>query len=197
MSKRVLRTSHSAIFEYWKDKAITKDGGIILEESHKETNSIPVVIDWGEPECWACRRSVRNIEDYETYKTLLETDIPKIWNYSKVTSMLNRCHIIPEAAGGEDKPENLFLLCESCHCESPDTENSNNFLKWVYKRRRKEKSENGFIISKLFQEFIEDCEEKVKDYKTMKIGEAKTYSHGGYVSQSTIAMALADTCDNI
>lgn len=196
MSKKTLKTSHSAIFEYWKDKAITKNGEIILEESHKGTASVPVVFDWGEPECWACRRIVKGVENYKTYDELLKSDICKIWSYAKVKSGLNKCHIVPEAAGGEDKPENLFLLCESCHCESPDTENPKNFLKWVYMRRQKEKSVNGFIFSELYKEFMDDCKEKGKDPQTLKPENARPYMHGGTYAQSTISMALADTCDD-
>lgn len=197
MPKKVLRTSHSAIFGYWKNKAITKDGEVILENSHGGIESVAVIFDWGEPECWACRRTVKGFENYKNYETLLHSDISKIWNFAKVKSKLNKCHIIPEAAGGEDKPENLFLLCESCHYESPDTEDPKNFLKWVYKRRQKEKPVNGFILSELYQEFMEDCKEKNKDQKTLNPNIAKPYMHGGAFSQSTIAITLADTCENI
>ncbi len=33
---------------------------------------------------------------------------------------LERCHIILDALGGEDKPENLVLLCKRCHAEGPN-----------------------------------------------------------------------------
>lgn len=128
MSKRTVKTSHSAIFDYWKDKAITKDGDVICEETHGNIKSISVVFDWGEPECWACRRAINEVYKYKTYDELLKTDISKIWNFSEVKKVLNKCHIVPDSAGGADRPENLFLLCECCHIESPDTENPKNIV---------------------------------------------------------------------
>lgn len=196
-NKRTVKTSHSAIFEYWKDKAITKDGDIICEETHGNIDSIPVVFDWGEPECWACRTAINEVYEYKTYDELLKTNKAKIWNFAKVREVLNKCHIIPDSAGGADSPENLFLLCECCHRESPDTTNPKNFLKWVYKRRHQEKSINGFIMSELMNEFLEDCKDKGKNPKTMKPELAEPYQHGGGYAQSSIAMTLADTCDNL
>ena len=75
--------------------------------------------------------------------------------------------------------------------------NPKNFLKWVYKRRHKEKSVNGFIMSELMNEFLEDCKEKSKNPETMKPEISELYQHGGGYARSSIAMALADTCDNI
>lgn len=196
-NNRTVKTSHSAIFKYWKNKAITKDGDIIFDGTNADIDSIPVIYDHGEPECWACRKAIEEVYEYKTYEELLKTDVAKIWNFAKVKENLNKCHIIPDSAGGADSPENLFLLCERCHVESPDTENPKNFLKWVYKRRQKEKSLNGFIMSELVQEFLDDCKEKRKNPETMKPEMARPYMHGNRYAQSTITMALADTCDNI
>lgn len=53
MSKRTIKTSHSAIFNYWKDKAITSDGEIILD-SDMSKSGISVITDWTRPCCFAC-----------------------------------------------------------------------------------------------------------------------------------------------
>ena len=197
MSNRTVNTRHSEIFEYWRDKAITKDGDVVLEKDCNFKGTIPVVYDWGEPECWACGRSVKDVYEYKSYDSILKTDLKEIWNMAKVREKLNKCHIVPHAYGGKDEPQNLFLLCEACHCESPDTINPKNFLKWVYKRRMKEKSVNGYVISEIYRDFITDCEEKGKDPHTIKLDKAVMCQHGGRVSQSTVGMALADTCDDI
>lgn len=197
MSNRTVNTRHSEIFEYWKDKAITKDGDVVLENGCNFKETIPVVYDWGEPECWACRRSVKDVYKYKSYDEMLKKDVKLIWNIAKVRESLNKCHIIPHAYGGKDEPQNLFLLCEACHCESPDTTNPNNFLKWVYKRRQRERSVNGYIVSEIYRDFIADCEEKGKDPHTVKLDKSVMCQHGGKVSQSTVGMALADTCDGI
>lgn len=62
MSKRTVSTKHFDIFDYWKDKCITDEGNVEIEmgyEGYDETksnihNSIPIVEDWGEPQCFAC-----------------------------------------------------------------------------------------------------------------------------------------------
>lgn len=33
MRRRAISTRHSRIFEYWKDKAITRDGKVVLRDS--------------------------------------------------------------------------------------------------------------------------------------------------------------------
>lgn len=128
-------TSHYKIFDYWKDKRITRLGQIDEHEGD------PVIIDWAEPNCWACgRRAIRNASDEDALQDKCksengEFDYQRMWNDARVKSKLNRCHIIPAALGGKDIPSNLFLLCEECHTLSPDTTNPANFFRWVYTRR--------------------------------------------------------------
>ncbi len=117
---RALNTSHSAIFDYWKDKAITKDGTVIFDDFY-DKNSIPVVYDQGEPCCWACKRFIKESLEIKDYEELANHNPRVLYDNPKVRSKYNRCHIIPHQAGGSDEPSNLFLLCEECHEESPDT----------------------------------------------------------------------------
>ena len=194
-NKRTLGTSHSEIFDYWKNKAITKNGDIVLDVDD-DTEKISVVRDWKMPRCFACCDCMRiNFNDNKF--NVVERDISSTWNYSEIKKKLNRCHIIPYSAGGSDEPYNLFLLCEKCHAESPDTRNPKNFFKWVYKRRKRGLTINGFVIPEFINEFLQDCEEKGKNPFTLKPKEADIYNHGGYHSQSTLVMALSDTCDNL
>lgn len=193
---RELNTTHSAIFNYWKDKAITKYGNIV-QDTGGDKERISVVRDWTMPRCFACCDSMRIDFNSEKFLNGIDGDLSSMWNYPEIKKHLNRCHIKPHAAGGNDKPRNLFLLCETCHIESPDTGNPKNFFRWVYKRRKRGLTINGFVISEFIEEFLQDCKEKNKDPFTLKPKEADIYSHGGFHSQSTLAMALADTCDNI
>ena len=130
---------HYKIMDYWRDKAICRDGKIITGDEAKRRgfkDTIPIVCDWGEPMCWGCNKEV--ITDYEKTcgaKAYEEADIEKIWSDKKTLSKLNRCHIVPAALGGDDIPENLFLMCPSCHCLSPDTKNVDAFFRWVYRQR--------------------------------------------------------------
>ena len=64
-------------------------------------------VDWAEAHerCWRCARKIR----------------------------LEKCHIIPRALGGKDKPENLVLLCQRCHREAPNVSDP-SFI-WIWLRR--------------------------------------------------------------
>lgn len=122
-----VNTSHFDIANYWKDKYISSDGS---ETSKGE----PVVVDFGEPVCWACGKPV--VGDYEkSSQEDKSVDYKRLWNDRRVKNGLNRCHIIPGSFGGTDSPDNLFLLCPSCHTLSPDTRNRRSFLRWVFEQR--------------------------------------------------------------
>ena len=128
-------TSHFEIAKYWRDKFILPNGEItnLFEEG-----AIPVIIDIGEPCCWGCDRPVIGEAEKKRISTEEnEVYLQKIWKDPTVKSKYERCHIIPGALGGEDKPENLFLMCEQCHFESPDTTNPKSFFRWVYSQRMK------------------------------------------------------------
>lgn len=132
------KTSFKKIFNYWKDKEITKDGEVILGCGYggqyvKE--AIEVIVDWGEPQCWCCGKIIP-AEDNPKYEEMLNNgEIEDIWELKEVKSRLQRCHIIPNMLGGEDKPENLFLMCPQCHSETPDTKYPNLFFKYIYGHR--------------------------------------------------------------
>ena len=104
----IVHDSQKKIVDHWYGKYILPDGRIT--EKHG-SGAIPILIDKGELNCWACDMPEENCE-------------------------LQRCHILAESLGGEGYAENLFLMCERCHEESPDTTNREAFFRWVYKRRK-------------------------------------------------------------
>lgn len=125
---------HYDIVEYWKDKAILENGRVVeLREVIGSTQKyLPVFIDIGEPCCWACDKPV--ITSFEKRCEPI-VDVQGVWD--EVKGNLQKCHIIPRSKGGEDVPSNLFLMCEKCHEESPDTVNSRSFFRWVYDQRKR------------------------------------------------------------
>lgn len=125
---------HSDIFEYWKDKAILESGEVVeIKEALNGNNKYQMVVDdWGEPCCWACNKPI--IGKYEKEREG-KVDFNLTWNDDVVKSKLQKCHIVPRAKGGEDIPSNMFLMCPTCHEQSPDTINAANFLRWVYDQR--------------------------------------------------------------
>lgn len=111
------------IFQFWKDKVITKEYQIVVY-NHKQpapADSLQVVEDWWVPECWACGEAWLFAKQEETLK--------QQWNQN--SGNLQRAHIIPRQLGGENVPGNLFLLCPMCHSEAPNTRNPANFFAWV------------------------------------------------------------------
>ena len=135
-------TSHYRIFDYWKDKAITASGDVKALRDCKSLLDVEIVVgDWGEPCCWACGKyAVKDKELLNFFEnnqdTVSDVFFKKLYNLKSLKSVLNRCHIKPNALGGEDSPDNLFLMCEECHALSPDTVNRAAFFRWVYDRRQ-------------------------------------------------------------
>lgn len=203
--KRKISTQHGAIFDYWKDKYINKDGSIVLER-YAGKDSIPVVKDEGEPMCWACSKPI--ITEYEDKISNPPTDeeIHRLWMDKVVKSGLNRCHIVPDAMGGEDTPQNLFLLCGNCHIDSPDTMSREGFFRWVYRRRKS--SLMGLVDA---AGMIERIEEDLVDRGLPKLSEMekrvpgfmegenianfmanRAGTHGAKVVSSTYVVVFAD-----
>ncbi len=96
------------IFEHWMDW-LNKRG-----------------FDWGEPCCWACNHHFDAKYDLNKPSAKRE-DIIKNWDRVP----LQRCHIIARQFGGEDIPDNLFLMCKSCHDRAPNTKSREAFFDWV------------------------------------------------------------------
>ena len=75
MSDSRKNIQHYKIFDYWKDKAITNNGDIVDVNDEKYfSSSVEVVYDWGEPECFACRKLVAPVLDDKDYEQWLEDE---------------------------------------------------------------------------------------------------------------------------
>lgn len=184
--------SHYKIFDYWKDKCITKTGEV---KDQLVGDSVDVVTDYGEPCCWSCGKPV-DLAKSKTYDELLTNNqLSKIYGLQKVRSSLQRCHIVPHALGGSDEdPSNLFLMCSECHKESPDTENPRNFLRWVYKKRKG--CVLGVPIWDVMRMISEECEEQGKDVFTFDAEKAPRVNiHGSVLSTSSIVYSFVDACE--
>ncbi len=137
MRKTTCTTSHGKIFSYWKDKCIDEKGYVHIEGEYDFAKSVEVVEDWGEPSCWCCGMQVLTEEHEEKYLEWLENDeLEKIWNSSYTKKKLQRCHIIPRSISSDDSPKNLFLLCRTCHKNSPDLSNPHMFFKYIYNYKK-------------------------------------------------------------
>lgn len=150
-------TGHYKIANYWKNYYIDKDGTLYSTDKTPfediPNTAIRVIDDFGEPVCWACGKPII-CEKEDVYQQ--NGEFNKIWNDKDVTRKFNRCHIIPNALGGKDEPSNLFLMCHSCHVESPDTKNASSFFRWVYQKKSTYANGkvNGDMLYKLVDEEI-------------------------------------------
>ena len=124
------------IAEYWIDKNISEDGDIIpnsdLNNCEKET--MPVVVDIGEPRCFCCGAMQKEARDGNFLNST--TDLKKIWNSKLTTKHFEKAHIIAKSLGGKSITSNMFCLCKECHRESPDTVYPEVFFSWIYRRRK-------------------------------------------------------------
>lgn len=203
-----VKTTHGAIFEYWKDRAISEDGHIYYDYGHpkcdehllKKVKSIAAIYDWGEPCCMACHLYV-DIQNPNYEKDLQELNLKSIWNYPDVKRTLNRCHIIPRSLGGKDEPSNLVLLCERCHKESPDTVYPQMMLMWIYQRNQKPRhdvmiqQEVNRILKEHFNIPFAAYSDKVYDPENFK---NKVGTHAGSISDSSlISYYVSDVLENI
>ena len=202
MSKRKsIKTPRSEVFNYWKDKAIMPDGEVIPAMNMPEGARL-VVEDWGEPCCWGCGCGFHELYRMRKYDRLIGStdiaDIAAIWDLSPVE--LERCHILPDAAGGEDKPENLFLLCHRCHIESPDTTEPRYFFRWVHRQRGRGPNYDGFFCRELTGAFLDECRYMHKDPFSMDADACtvRLLQHwGAGIAESSLVAGMADACRDL
>lgn len=142
------------IFEYWSDKNITEKGEV------SKTEGVRVVENLHDPSCFACGRPVdrRTVLGWDKY----DKELKDLWSDKNVNSKLQKCHILAKQFGGSDTTDNLFLMCEDCHAESPDTKNSAAFFRWVY--RRKKEFSHGFNWKKFMFEWESEITSRGYDF---------------------------------
>ncbi len=190
-----METKKYEIYNYWKDKAITKNFEVKLWEACTADDEAVKITDFpDEIFCWACEALPYVIADSDNIKTL--------WNHDH---FLDKAHILAKSKGGEDTPSNLFLLCPNCHVEAPDTTNLQNFYAWVYYKRRfdnwvltyKKEFEKAANIKRV------DVEELYKRWERLSLNldtvEAlrgqmaeKCALHGSAISMSSKMMSFID-----
>jgi hypothetical protein len=88
-------------------------------------DAISFVVDLGEASCFACGWWKEPPFDAES--------IRDAWDSRKTG--LERCHLVPHSKGGSDGPENLVLLCPTCHRDAPNCLDPDIMLAWCVRRR--------------------------------------------------------------
>lgn len=87
------------------------------------------------------RKAIKtNIKDIIDYWVKFEDECELNFDWSEAEIIcwrcgcerkLQRCHIIPDSLGGKDEPSNLVLLCDQCHKEAPNVQDSKFMWDWI------------------------------------------------------------------
>lgn len=168
--------SKASIVEHWKD------------ELHE------YMVDWVEPSCWACNKFWWGRYDIKIQNPNFE-EIMKNWN--KITP-LERCHIVPTQFGGNDKAENLFLLCKECHDKAPNTRSRTAFLHWAkqqcyFANLKKEIMEElkTYGLENKFDQIYEIFKEGIPDDVKENLGIHFSKLSGPKLTASTLIAAIS------
>jgi len=108
-----------------------------------------LLIDVGEPFCFACRARILGWEFVETKTTAKLRGLTghyKHWN----SLPLDRAHVIPLSRGGSNRLRNLLLLCPTCHRDAPDVVDSSVVLTWLQNRRQ-------ILLERRARDWFEAC----------------------------------------
>lgn len=188
------QVSKSVIFQYWRDKAITKDGKIIPDDGKYHEDQIPVVEYVNEPRCFACGCPVHGLDDVQIFNHIDNgKPLGTLWNRG---TGIQKCHIVPHQAGGADEASNLFLMCARCHEESPDTIMPELFFRWVYKKRHEfPHTLVDHDLDKIVEEVMRLCEELGKDPHSGDFAKMpKAFTHGTRISDSSLVYSYVESC---
>ena len=71
----------------------------------------------------------------EGYVDLEPGEFDRCWCCGNYRRKLQKCHIIPRALGGSDKPDNIVPLCSKCHDKQPDVADSLHTFEWLKSER--------------------------------------------------------------
>jgi len=172
MDKREeIKTSIGAILRYWE-----KDFSF-------------GVIDWGEPECFACRSFSFKPKVAKLIASQIKSLKKKKLNEKKYDSeswriiieawkgvIGARCHLHAHCFEGPDKPSNLVLLCDECHSIMDDIflgkkEDRLKQILWINNREKELKNE----ILQPCQLYADRIQKLRKEIKKKKINENGIY----------------------
>lgn len=180
-SWKTLSTRKSAIARYWLD---TPAGIARFPEN-------PALNDLYGPRCFACEAQSFRLAEYR----LRESDPWSIWD----AAYFDRCHIVPRALGGEDDPQNLVLLCSTCHRDAPNVGEPQYMIDWMTAReyfwdRHTRLVWEAIEIYDLHDQFEFVCAHRLDEHQAIYRDLLRTWTgtHGIYVNDSTMMAATAE-----
>ena len=132
------------------------------------------------------------------------------WRCGKKTSHLEKCHIIAEQFGGKKTPDNLVILCNSCHKEAPDFNQTDKMWNWIkntsttfyaeFLSKRVKKEYEDMTGENLFDKFKSLIDNKFTETDILNVVKKHMHKigfHGGNVSYSTYACLLENVIEEL
>lgn len=105
------KTSRYDIFNYWKDKKLTRKGDTVDISDKTENAYFIPVLNWCEPSCANCHKHIPVEKEEKYYKWLDNSDFESIWN---CTTMQQETKIVGPCTDLLDRPASLFIVCHEC-----------------------------------------------------------------------------------
>lgn len=203
--------SNYEIVNYWRRRNITDD--YTIEDCPDFCSNI--ICDPDIPKCFACGQLIlpndyldsleESVWTAARHKNKTEVEkqefyIKRIWEDKHVKHRLQKCHIYPSALGGSNNPDNLFLMCKTCHNDSPDTKYPKQFFRFVRNRHLE-----GNIYVRAYKEARAICGNKLDEFMNtfdtindmwdLMFDDINT--HGFNYSQSSISSWLIEKCEEM
>ena len=120
--------------------------------------------------CWACGVSVKG----------------SYTHHGGRGNGLERCHVIPRAMGGDDRPSNFVLMCKGCHADNPDSRNADTFWAWFSKVRLEWHYRLGNAVCE--RSFSVDADAVANDYLKEMEREGPLLVHGVLSKGTSVAL---------
>jgi 5-methylcytosine-specific restriction endonuclease McrA len=181
-SVRRITTSKARIAEYW----------LGTEPGRARLPGNAALMDFGEPSCFACGFMATDPDE--------PPRLWSVWNRAR----LQRCHLVPRMLGGADTPENLVLLCDSCHRDAPDVGDPRYMLAWIERResrfvRWQHAIEDAVEAAGLTAPFHALTREQADRMAVIADELQRTWigGHGAHLSESTIGAVMVEALRRI
>ena len=201
--------SQYEIMDYWRRKSVTENF-TIKDVPEFCSNIVP---DPDVPVCFACgqimcppqyiNKIIDTVWDNadrnkKSDDEIAELVLKRLWNDRHIH--LQRCHIIPDSLGGSSSVNNLFLMCNTCHADSPDTVYSEQFFRFIVKRKGegplfvRALNEAYAVVGNKLNTFYHTFED-IEDMWDLMFTEIST--HGFKLSQSSITAWLIHKSEEV
>jgi hypothetical protein len=148
--------------------------------------------DYGFPHCFVCGWLADHREPGFTGTA-----------WGKTGLGLERAHIVPQALGGSDEPDNLIVMCTVCHEESPDWHDVSAMERWIagqperYGRTWDLWMEREPVLRRVMDDYVITDFDEADMLRHMRDAYSRAGTHGSKISLGTFESILRETCSKV